>query len=297
MILCDSKLFFSHKFMASLLQTNTKSNSRKMKKTILLAAVLVITLACNNTKSTTTTEKDVPTETASNTSASIDGKWNLSKLNLEEGVGKNISELFPHQTPALNIQGTTVQGTDGCNTLNGSFEIKDGNQIQIGNQLATTMMACNGVSDFLFKQALGQTTSYRVTDTHLNFINEEGKVILEFTKGIESLDGTWTLNFIQTLDRSAKGIDMRFPMGAPEITFNGSQVNGSTGCNNFNGGVEIKDQSLTVGNLAMTRKYCEGVEEQLFVDALNNVSKHRIEDHKLILSNQDDRDLLVFVKK
>lgn len=50
------------------------------------------------------------------------------------------------------------------------------------------------------------------------------------------------------------------------------QVQGTTDCNSFRGGVTVKDKQIAFDqNMAMTRKFCEGSREMEFIEMLQNV--------------------------
>jgi heat shock protein HslJ len=64
--------------------------------------------------------------------------------------------------PNLNIQNDgTFSGTDGCNRLSGQGQI-DGDEITFG-AIASTMMACEGVDEWLGKAATGNVSGDTMT--------------------------------------------------------------------------------------------------------------------------------------
>jgi heat shock protein HslJ len=64
--------------------------------------------------------------------------------------------------PNLNIESDgTFSGTDGCNRLSGQGQI-DGNEITFGT-IASTMMACDGVDEWLSKAATGNVSGDTMT--------------------------------------------------------------------------------------------------------------------------------------
>lgn len=50
------------------------------------------------------------------------------------------------------------------------------------------------------------------------------------------------------------------------------QVSGTTDCNSLNGQYELNDTSISMGPFAMTKMYCEGSQEHVFVEALTEAS-------------------------
>ena len=268
-----------------------------MKKNILLVAILAFTVACNTTKKSTSTPNET-VEMSTSEEKDLQGSWNLDFIDSATTNGKQIKDLFPQGMPNLtfNTSEHTVSGTDGCNRINGAYEVKNNNEINIGDKLASTMMACQNVGDRVFIQALSKTTKFTITDGKLVFLADD-VVVMRFTQDEVSLDGTWELVHIQTKDRSAKGIDMRFPGKTPELTFDGDRLSGNTGCNSLNSTFKIDGNAIDLGGMAMTRMFCEGVEEHVFTAAINEVKKFRIEGDTLVLSNNDAMDLMTFKRK
>lgn len=268
-----------------------------MKKSILLVAILAFTVACNTTKKTSTTNKET-TEMTATSEKQLQGNWSLDFIDSTTSNGKKLHEMFPNKLPSLNFNtsDSTIYGSDGCNRISGSYEVKNGNQISIGDKLASTMMACQGVEDYAFNQTLLKATKFTISDGKLLLLSDD-VVIMRFVKEQSTLEGSWELIKIQTKDRSAKGIDMRFPLKTPELTFNGEQLSGNTGCNNISSTFKTNGDSIEFGGIAMTKMFCEGVEEHVFTDAINAVKKFRIDGEQLVLSNNDSMDLLTFKRK
>jgi heat shock protein HslJ len=66
------------------------------------------------------------------------------------------------------------------------------------------------------------------------------------------------------------------------------RVGGSTGCNNFNGGVEIAGENIKFGLLAATRKMCDAAisgQEIVFLEALDATRQWQRTGDTLILSD------------
>lgn len=73
--------------------------------------------------------------------------------------------------PNLNIENDgTFSGSDGCNRLSGRGQI-DGNEITFGS-IASTMMACEGVDEWLGKAATGNVSGDTMT-----VLDDSGKTI------------------------------------------------------------------------------------------------------------------------
>lgn len=75
-------------------------------------------------------------------------------------------------------EGGQLHGSDGCNNLMGGYDIS-GAEVQFIN-IASTMMFCEGVDDWLSQAATAQ-----VTDTSLTVFDESGAQIGTLTRATE----------------------------------------------------------------------------------------------------------------
>ncbi len=76
--------------------------------------------------------------------------WKVVEIN-----GQAVTNPPSNQKEAyiiLNKEGNNLQGSGGCNSLMGSFEVMDGNRIKFSG-VASTMMAC---PDMAIESALGK---------------------------------------------------------------------------------------------------------------------------------------------
>lgn len=104
--------------------------------------------------------------------------------------------------------------------------------------------------------------------------------------------GTWMVETIK--GDTIKEID--YMRGSPSIIFNDStSFSGTTGCNQYSarykevaGGVEIK-----MG--PMTKMFCPGKEEELFIEALNVTNRVEVRAEKMYFYRNDE-ELLGFKK-
>ena len=271
-----------------------------MRKSIyLMASIATLAFAsCKSTAINTATENT--TETTQNMEKKLQGKWVISELSTEFSEGKSLKELFPGKTPFLNfdVAKTSVNGTDGCNNLFGKYTVSNNNQINLTDQLASTLMACFNVNDAAFNNALKSVNNFSIKNDEL-ILSHDTKVVMKLSKeSALTLEGiVWEMSYIQPLDRSMKTIEDRFPQGLPNLEISDQSVHGSTGCNRFNGGIILNGDALSFDKLGMTRMFCEGVEENLFTSNLEKVTKYSIENDELILYSKENMVLFRFKKK
>lgn len=89
-----------------------------------------------------------------------------------------------------------------------------------------------------------------------------------------------------------------YPAGRPNLEINvvENKIMGFSGCNNFFGDIlNITESKIELGAVAATKKYCQGVNENIFFEKLNQVNTYKIENLELFLYNNDEL-LLIFKK-
>lgn len=82
--------------------------------------------------------------------------------------------------------------------------------------------------------------------------------------------------------------------------FDGGQVSGSGGCNNYTGSYQVDGERINVSGIAITEKACitpEGVmgDEQVFIDMLRGADRFVLEGDQL--SIYQGREALTFVRQ
>jgi heat shock protein HslJ len=75
-------------------------------------------------------------------------------------------------SPFLTLQdGGDFTGSDGCNTLNGTWSVDEADQVEFEN-VATTRMACEGVDDWLSGMSVAD-----VADDTMTVLGDDGSPI------------------------------------------------------------------------------------------------------------------------
>ncbi|MBQ0117499.1 MAG: META domain-containing protein [Flavobacterium sp.] len=256
-------------------------------KLLILASIVIVNVGCSSTKN--------DSNKTMNDTNSLTGTWVLDQLDATLSNGKSISELFPNKTPNLTLDETSkkVSGTDGCNQIMGTYESKSKGQISIGNRLASTQMACAVDNSRIFTNALSSSSKYVISNNQLMLMKDD-VVVARFSKVITTeLNGTWVLEKINALDRSAKTLDMRFPKKKPTLICDGAKFSGSTGCNGIGGTLTSGKETVSFKDVITTFMFCEEVDENAYLTALNSVTNYKIENQKLFLY-AGDRIVLVY---
>ncbi|WP_028298391.1 META domain-containing protein [Olivibacter sitiensis] len=110
------------------------------------------------------------------------------------------------------------------------------------------------------------------------------------------LTGSWELEYI-TGPRIA--FDGLYPNRKPEVNFDASEkrASGNTGCNTFSGGYTQNGDGLSFSkNMIMTKMFCQGDGEQVFVSTLEKVKTYKLNGEKLSFYD-GDVELMRFHKK
>lgn len=113
------------------------------------------------------------------------------------------------------------------------------------------------------------------------------------------LNGAWELTYISG---ATMGADQLYPNKKPLINFNiiESKVNGNTGCNSFTGEIlSIRPGEISFDdNMVMTRMFCEGQGETVFVNNLKSVKAFRlIDEGKTLQLTNGKTDVMRLARK
>ena len=188
-----------------------------------------------------------------------------------------------------------VSGYAGCNRFHGSYRL-EADEFSMG-PIASTRMACDDDAMELERTVLdrlGRTDSISIADDVLVMFDSNGDVLLEFdTDGIAGLDGEWVVNGLHFPAREA----IMSVRGELTLHIEGDEVSGSAGCNMFSGELTIDEDSVTIGPLMSTRRFCgdeEGEEgpstmeqEAAYLAALENTAEVSLEGDRLTLLRPD----------
>lgn len=92
------------------------------------------------------------------------------------------------------------------------------------------------------------------------------------------MDGNWELKYITGPKITFQAL---YPDNKPFLSFNTKEkrVNGNGSCNSFAGNASISQSGLKFDeNLVMTRMFCPGTGESIFMDGIKNVTSYSIID-------------------
>lgn len=110
-----------------------------------------------------------------------------------------------------------------------------------------------------------------------------------------SLQGTWVLESL-----AGQAIVLTSSQVKPQlnINLNNMQIRGTDSCNHLMGSIkEVGKTAIKLSKIATTRKYCQAMSiAHAFNRALANVAFYQINEGRLILENEQGKELLSFSK-
>ena len=101
------------------------------------------------------------------------------------------------------------------------------------------------------------------------------------------LNGRWVLT---ELTGATVSLDVLYPEKKPAIQFDSAnqKISGNTGCNSFNGPLKVTGAQIDLSSpMAMTRMFCPGDGEKMFLDAFTTSNGWTVRDTELRLMKND----------
>lgn len=202
--------------------------------------------------------------------ATFDGEWSIVEVNGENVVinGENHPKLtftIEQEKPGM----ISVIGFNGCNYLNGAWNIK-GSKIVPAGEFISTLKACDDAPyEYAVNQALDQAESYQFTDpSNIVLLSSTAQPVMKLRRhNLAFLNGAWRVTEIEGAAISA---NVRIVIDVDE-----HKIHGNAGCNILNGDITVnldKRDGIEFKNLATSRMTCPDIAtEQAFLLALESV--------------------------
>jgi heat shock protein HslJ len=211
------------------------------------------------------------------------GQWVLDDVDGAEPIGV---------TPGFLIVGAdgTLAGSTGLNRFHGSWtEAQDRYFLEV---TAATLVA--GPPELMSQEqvvleSLAITQDVRLDGETLILLDGDGTARLRYTAGVTELPGTaWEATGI---NNGTGAVATGEHTGRASLVFgDGGALTGRTGVNSLMGGYEADGDSLTFGQIAVTRKAgppeLMALEEQ-FLTALDRVTAWSLDGTRLVLRDAD----------
>ena len=181
--------------------------------------------------------------------------------------------------------GNKVYGNNGCNTINGTFQLS-GDNLKF-NDFITTSQSCHNVtSEKTIMHALADARRYKVQSRYnaqyMTLMNAKGNVVLVLKRhNLDAMNGAWLVKEID--NESVADLNMRLVIDAVMQT-----IHGDTGCNIINGIITLdptKDMAIQFEDLHSFDHDCETIdyETALLLALEKTVSCKRINDMEMAL--------------
>ncbi|HOI57455.1 MULTISPECIES: META domain-containing protein [unclassified Methanoculleus] len=195
-----------------------------------------------------------------------------------------------------------VGGSAGCNYYGGNYSL-DGTDLSVSS-LVQTLKLCTepeGIMDqeARFMELLGSAAGCRIEDERLILTDADGTDVLVFTKEEPAeLAGTsWELATLS--DENGAMIPVLAGTNVTLVFGADGGLGGSAGCNSYGADCTVDGANLTIEPPIRTEMYCSeppGLmdQEDRYLAHLTNTSSYRTEGGRLIFTDHEGADLLVF---
>lgn len=222
----------------------------------------------------------------------VKGDWAIETVFGSPAVGEKAP--FLKFVPAEK----KVYGNNGCNVINAEYSYNPEDSTISFSYLATTMMLCHkeGLTDIDINRALDATRfySWELNDDnyYITFYNENHEPVMGLMhQNFQFLNGTWAVKEI-----SGEPVDV--PKMKLVIDVEEGKVHGNTGCNVFNGSLEINMESansISFQAIAKTLSMCpdENYEIQLMVALEEAMRAKPLQGGKVELLDDDNKPVLL----
>ena len=199
----------------------------------------------------------------------LEGEWSITEVLGQEVVVNG--ENHPKLTLTPKGEGMLeVIGYNGCNYLNGVWNIR-GNRIIPAGEMISSLRACpDAPYEFSVNQALGQAAGYTVADdSNITLNSASGNDVMKLRKrGLAFLNGAWK---VTSIDGEPVTANIYIVLDIDE-----HKVHGNAGCNLLNGEIVVnldKGDGIEFRNLVTTRMSCPDLAtERQFLVAMENVA-------------------------
>lgn len=225
----------------------------------------------------------------------VKGDWAIETVNGKKVVGEKAPYL--RFSPAEKM----AYGNNGCNYLHGPYKYDSAEKTLSFGDMASTMMLCSipGITDTEINQALAKVTTYdwKALDNeyYLYFYDAEGTEVMSLMhQNFDFLNGTWLVKNID--DTPINDPEMKMVIDVDE-----GKVHGNTGCNLYNGALEIdmeEANSISFSSIGVTRMACPDPnhETELLV-ALEEASTAKpISKYEVVLFDAQGKQVLRLVR-
>ncbi len=195
--------------------------------------------------------------TITNPAQQLYGEWDIVSLRKKKVYSLERAYLY------LDFAGgNKVYGNNGCNTINGTFQLS-GNNLKFGEFISTEESCHNVTNERTIMHTLADVRRYTLETQYnaqyLNLMNSKGTVIMVLKRhNLDALNGAWIIKEINS--ENVAEYNMRVVIDAVMQT-----IHGDTGCNIINGIITLdpaKDMAIQFEDLQSDEHDCEDIEKE-----------------------------------
>lgn len=226
-------------------------------------------------------EQPMRNVTITNPAQQLYGEWDIIEL-------RNNKKVYTIERAYLYLDfagGNKVYGNNGCNTINGTFQLS-GENLKFSDFISTENSCHNVTSEKTIMHALADVRRFNVQSQYnaqyMNLMNSKGNIVMVLKRhNLDAMNGAWLVKEIDS--ENVSELNMRLVIDAVMQT-----IHGDTGCNIINGIISLdptKDMAIQFEDLHSDDHECETIEYEtaLLLALENTVSCKRINQQEMAL--------------
>ena len=226
-------------------------------------------------------EQPMRNVTITNPAQQLYGEWDIIEL-------RNNKKVYTIERAYLYLDfagGNKVYGNNGCNTINGTFQLS-GENLKFSDFISTENSCHNVTSEKTIMHALADVRRFNVQSQYnaqyMNLMNSKGNIVMVLKRhNLDAMNGAWLVKEIDS--ENVSELNMRLVIDAVMQT-----IHGDTGCNIINGIISLdptKDMAIQFEDLHSDDHECETIdyETALLLALENTVSCKRINQQEMAL--------------
>jgi heat shock protein HslJ len=219
--------------------------------------------------------------TITNPAQQLYGEWDIIEL-------RNNKKVYTIERAYLYLDfagGNKVYGNNGCNTINGTFQLS-GENLKFSDFISTENSCHNVTGEKTIMHALADVRRFNVQSQYnaqyMNLMNSKGNIVMVLKRhNLDAMNGAWLVKEIDS--ENVSELNMRLVIDAVMQT-----IHGDTGCNIINGIISLdptKDMAIQFEDLHSDDHDCETIENEtaLLLALENTVSCKRINQQEMAL--------------
>ncbi len=276
-------------------------------KMLVLAVTSLVIVSCNTTKKTVQVAGPVKVKTPSQTNAAVHkilyGEWIVYKVGTQIVSGNNRPYIiFDGSEDPEPTNTVKTYANDGCNIINGVYEITPGGKMEKASEFISTMRLCpDAPYEMGMSLAMNEVKKFDLdkigNDYLLSMKNASDSVLMVLRRyDMNFINGAWS---VTSVNGNAVPADagIKLVIDTPE-----QKIHGNVGCNTMNGSIVInpdRQNSMRFTDMATTRMTCPQIAlEQKILQALSKVATVTPLDNKAGAQLKDEAgNVLITLKR